>query len=107
MNNNKNENMNVTEKQRVYKEGDLELISACFIGKLLELNDSDREMALADLEERIIKECDNVGVDKAIVNTYLEEVRNTIKQIIRGGYEINTEKVNRDMKKQGFKKQDV
>ena len=102
MNNNKNENMNVTEKQRVYKEGDLELISACFIGKLLELNDSDREMALADLEERIIKECDNVGVDKAIVNTYLEEVRNTIKQIIRSGYEINTEKVNRDMKKQGF-----
>ena len=102
MNNNKNENMNVTEKQRVFKEGDLELISACFIGKLLELNDSDREMALADLEERIINECDNVGVDKAIVNTYLEEVRNTIKQIIRGGYEINTEKVNRDMKKQGF-----
>lgn len=42
MNNNKNENMNVTEKQRVYKEGDLELISAYFIGKLLELNDSDR-----------------------------------------------------------------
>ena len=30
MNNNKNENMNVTEKQRVYKEGDLELISAYF-----------------------------------------------------------------------------
>ena len=53
--NNKNENMNITEKQRVYKEGDLELISAYFIAKLLELNDSDREMALADLEERIIK----------------------------------------------------
>lgn len=102
MNNNKNENMNITEKQRVYKEGDLELISAYFIAKLLELNDSDRERALADLEERIIKKCDKVGADKAIVNTYLEEVRNTIKQIIRGGYEINTEKVNRDMKKQGF-----
>lgn len=103
MNNNKNENMSdVTHTRREDKLDKLDLISAQLIMRLLELDESEREKHITDLEERIIKECDRVGANKKAVNLYLEDFRDAIKQIIDGGYEINTMKLNKAIKNQQF-----
>lgn len=103
MNNNKTKNMDVVERHKSIADSEeLMLITARFITKLLELDESNREKAITDLEQRTIKECDKVGADKVTVSLYMEELKNTIKLIIAGGYEINTMKLNEAIKNQQF-----
>ena len=95
-------NVTRTKSNREDKLDKLNLISTQLIIKLLESGESEREKHITDLEERIIKECDRVGANKEVVNLYLEDFRDAIKQIIDGGHEINTMKLNEAIKNQQF-----